>query len=686
MLIGLREGLEGGLVVSILLAAVHKREQRTSTTPVWLGVLAAVTLALSFGAVLTFSESSLPAQAQEILGGTLSLLAVGLVTAMIFWMRRTARHLSGELRTKVGHALEIGPQALAATAFLAVGREGLETALFLWTTVQASGSTLAPLVGAAVGLGAAIGLCRLLFRRAVRINLGTFFSRTGVALVVIAAGVLAYGLGELQNAGVLPGHSWLAFDLSARISADAWWVTLVSGVTNLAPAMTWLQVVAYLTYVGVVTTLLLHHARRPAPVPAEQPATAQPTGDEPATAPSSRPATAAPARPRHRPVRWIAVTAVVLVPLLAAAGFAMFHGSTSTTANQQVTISDSACAAGWTTTPAGPQTFTVANKSGSSGEIYLVRAGDGGILGEIEGLGPGTQRSMAVTLPVGDYAWRCAMAGQPVRLSATAHAAGAADQAAPPVVLAVSENDLQAPTAAYRGYAATQLATLAAQVATLRSDLATGQLDRARADWLPAQLTWERLGAAYGSFGDSADAIDGSPRGLPAGTRDPGFTGLRRLEFGLWHGQPAAALAPVADQLVADVDTLRQKLPTVTDDPTQLPVRAHEILEDALRDHLSGMSDQGAGAAYPETLADLEATQVVLADLAPLIDARRPGLLPAARQQMSVLQQALQATQTGSGWLSPATAPLATRQKVNAATGQLLETLSPVPDLLEVRQ
>ncbi|WP_279580629.1 FTR1 family iron permease [Fodinicola feengrottensis] len=176
LVIGLREGLEIGLVVSILLAAVRRVGGGGATTrPVWLGVLAAALLSLGFGAVLTFSRAELSARAQSIFAGLLSVAAVALVTWMIFWMRRTARGLSGQLRAKVSDAVTVGAGALAATAFIAVAREGLETALFVWTTVQASGDTVAPLAGAGVGIAASIGLCWLLYRSSVKINIGVFF-------------------------------------------------------------------------------------------------------------------------------------------------------------------------------------------------------------------------------------------------------------------------------------------------------------------------------------------------------------------------------------------------------------------------------------------------------------------------------------------------------------------------------
>ncbi|HEY0804801.1 MAG TPA: iron uptake transporter permease EfeU, partial [Pseudonocardiaceae bacterium] len=360
LLIGLREGLEGGLVVSILLAAVTRGSATASKRPVWLGVLAAVLLSLGFGAVLTFSRSALSTRAQAGFGGILSVVAVVLVTVMIFWMRRTARNLSGELNAKVDVALKLGVGALAATAFLAVGREGLETALFLWTAVPASGQTVGPLIGAGIGIAVAVGLCWLLYRRAIRINLGVFFSRTAIGLVVIAGGVLAYGLGELQDASLLPGRTWLAFDLSGTIAADSWWVSIIRGVTNLTPAMTWLQVVAFVAYIAVVLVVFRRAAK---PAAQQQPA-------KPAV-------TWIPAAVRHN--RWLSIGAAVLVPLLAAGAFALFTAGTAAGSSDTVTVTASACAPEFTALTTGSRTFTVVNKSGHGGEVYFVQSAGGGV-------------------------------------------------------------------------------------------------------------------------------------------------------------------------------------------------------------------------------------------------------------------------------------------------------------------
>jgi len=156
-LIGLREGLEASLVVCILIAYLVKTGRRDALKPVWGGIAIAVAIALAFGCALEFGSQELTFKAQEALGGSLSILAVGLVTWMVFWMRRTARNLRSALHGKLDTALQTGTAALVATAFLAVGREGLETALFVWASVHAaSDGTPRPLIGVALGLATAV--------------------------------------------------------------------------------------------------------------------------------------------------------------------------------------------------------------------------------------------------------------------------------------------------------------------------------------------------------------------------------------------------------------------------------------------------------------------------------------------------------------------------------------------------
>ncbi|MDR7083079.1 high-affinity iron transporter [Arthrobacter ginsengisoli] len=261
-LIGLREGLEASLIVVLLLAYVVKTGRRHLIPRIWAGVGIAVALSLGFGALLTFGPRGLTFEAQEAIGGSLSIVAVGLVTWIVFWMARTARSLGADLRHQVDRAAGGAGWGLVVVAALAVGREGLETALFLWAAAQATGASTVPLLGALLGLLVAAGLGYLLHRGVLKVNLSRFFTWTGAALIVIAGGVLAYGVHDLQEAGILPGLHALAFDVSAAVPPSSWYGTLLKGTLNFSPATTWLEASAWVLYVAPTMYLYLTAHRR----------------------------------------------------------------------------------------------------------------------------------------------------------------------------------------------------------------------------------------------------------------------------------------------------------------------------------------------------------------------------------------------------------------------------------------
>ncbi len=230
-------------------------------------------VSLGFGALLTFGPRGLSFEAQEAIGGSLSIIAVGFVTWMVMWMATSARTLSTELRGQVDRAAEAGRASLVVVAMLAVGREGLETALFLWAATQAAsseaGSTTVPLLGALLGLLTAVLLGYLFYRGALKLNLGRFFTWTGAILILVAAGVLSYGIHDLQEAGILPGLHNLAFDVSEQIPPGSWFGTLLKGTFNFSPATTWLELTAWVSYVAVAMPVFVHRVRKPpAPAPA----------------------------------------------------------------------------------------------------------------------------------------------------------------------------------------------------------------------------------------------------------------------------------------------------------------------------------------------------------------------------------------------------------------------------------
>ena len=209
-----------------------------------------------------------------------TLLAHGALGGlMVFWMRRTARFMKAELEGKLEGALSMGAGALFAVSFLAVGREGLETALFLWTNITNANNSTEPIIGAVLGLLTAVLLGYLLYRGGLRLNLRKFFTITGVALIVVAAGVFGYGFHDLQEASILPGLTTLAFEPSAWFAGmgevGRWLQTALQGVFNLTPQVTVAQAIAWAVYLVPVMFLFLRPAKPPvAATPREQPANA----------------------------------------------------------------------------------------------------------------------------------------------------------------------------------------------------------------------------------------------------------------------------------------------------------------------------------------------------------------------------------------------------------------------------
>ncbi len=257
-LIGLREGLEAGIVVMVLVAFLVKMQRRDALKWVWLGVAAAVAMTAGVFVVIQYGAYSVTGLAAEAVAGVASLVAVAIVTSMVLWMRRAAATISGELRAGMSRALEAGAPAVFLLSFLAVGREGVETALFMVGYAEAE--TAWPLVGLLSGVLVAIGIAWGMYLGAVRIDLAKFFSYTGAFLIVVAAGILSYGIGALQTVGWLPATGGRAFDISSWFNWSSWYGEVVQGVLNISPTPTVLQLVGWLTYLIIVLTLFLKPA------------------------------------------------------------------------------------------------------------------------------------------------------------------------------------------------------------------------------------------------------------------------------------------------------------------------------------------------------------------------------------------------------------------------------------------
>ncbi|MDI3315496.1 MAG: FTR1 family protein [Mycobacterium sp.] len=254
-LIGLREGLEAGIVVMILVAFLVKSDRRDALKWVWLGVAGAVGVTLLVFLAIQLSAYTVTKRDAEAIGGVASLVAVAIVTTMVLWMKKAAGGLSGELRTKMAHALQTGAPAVLSLAFLAVGREGLETALFMAGYAQAE--TAWPLAGLAIGVLAAAGIAYGMYAGAMRIDLHRFFTYTGIFLIAVAAGILGHGVSALQSIGWLPGSANTAFDISSALDWSSWYGSIVRGVFSITPTPTVLRFAVWLAYLMVVLTVFL---------------------------------------------------------------------------------------------------------------------------------------------------------------------------------------------------------------------------------------------------------------------------------------------------------------------------------------------------------------------------------------------------------------------------------------------
>jgi len=281
LLTGLREGVEAALIVSIILAYLAKTGNQRHFGRIWAGTGAAVALSIVVGVILWVTIDGLEGAAGQIFEGVATLLAAAVVTWMLFWMRRTAANIRGELHASVDRALvEGGILGLSLLAFTAVIREGLETSLFLLgqatAASEANAGAASTLVGAFIGLIIAVGIGYAFYVGARVINLQTFFRWTGIALIFIAAGLLGYAVHEFVEAGVITIGTSTAFDISSILphsgDIDETGPILVLGqllraLFGYSSTPEWATLVAWIAYLAVVLPLYLRPVKPSAPRP-----------------------------------------------------------------------------------------------------------------------------------------------------------------------------------------------------------------------------------------------------------------------------------------------------------------------------------------------------------------------------------------------------------------------------------
>jgi len=375
--IALREGLEAALIVGIVAAYVVRINRRDALPGIWAGVIAALSISVAVGVVVVATVGKLPLLVQEGVEGLTAVIAVGVLGWMLFWMRRQGRALKGDLERGVDSALAAGSVfALAGLAFVAVAREGLETVLYLFAIGVSSGPAIQTLLAVFAGLAAAIGIGWAIFAAGIRIDLRRFFTVTGIVLIFVSAGLLAFAVHEFGEAGLI-ANTGSAFNVGSVLPESSPLGAVLAGLFGYRSAPTPLEVIAYVGYLVPVLYLFVWGGR------------ARATG----------PATAA------------AATMLIVLVLAACGGAASSQsaGTSAGSATVKISAAEYEFDPSTLSVAAGRVTFEVTNNGTEEHEFELFK-GDA-VVDEVEGLVPGLTRNLSVTLGSGDYTFACKLAG-----------------------------------------------------------------------------------------------------------------------------------------------------------------------------------------------------------------------------------------------------------------------------------
>jgi high-affinity iron transporter len=256
--IGLREGVEAALIVGIVAAFLKRTASSRDMRWMWLGVIVAAVLCLIGGIALHVFDRSLPQRQQEAFETVVGLVAVGTVTWMIVWTKRHAREMKSHLEERASSALAEGTAfALVGMAFFAVLREGLETAVFLLAAFQSASAPLAAGMGVVLGVATAVFLGFLIYRGGTRLNYARFFRITGLVLVFVAGGILAYAVHSAHEAGWINVLQARAVDLRWLVAPGTVRASLLTGMLGLQPEPTVAEALVWLAYVIPMTIYVL---------------------------------------------------------------------------------------------------------------------------------------------------------------------------------------------------------------------------------------------------------------------------------------------------------------------------------------------------------------------------------------------------------------------------------------------
>jgi FTR1 family protein len=639
--IGLREGLEAALIVSIVAAFLNRQGQRQALRYVWLGVAIAIVLCTAVGIALQLLDEQLPQQGQEQLETVIGVCAVLIVSFMIFWMRRNAAGLRGEIERSAAAALATGSVAgLVAMAFFAVLREGLETAVFLLAAFQASGNALTAGLGALLGILTAVVIGAGLYRGGIRINLARFFKVTAVFLVLIAAGLLATAVHTGHESGWINSLQGQALDLSWLVVPGTVTSSLLTGMLGLQPRPTDGELAAYLIY--AVPMLLFVLWPRRMRVSKKAKAKAQ--------------------------VMLAICAAIAIAALLAACGSSSPRGSKVLA----VTLTDSGCTPQHISVAAGPVTFDVTNGGTSKVSEMELKDGSGVILGESENVVEGLKGKFSLNLGPGKYVVNCPSgdAEDQGTLVATGAASAQPKGASAPL--------LGAATSGYKRYVESEVALLRAGTARFVAALKRGDVAGAKQLFGPVRTHYEAIEPVAESFGNLDPEIDARVNDVEKLSE---WSGFHRIERTLWQQNTTNGTEAYGERLLANVETLQQKVRTLKLQPAQLANGAVELMNEVTNSKITGEEDRYSHTDLSDFQANMAGSRKAFELLRPALrQTHNAKLIAEIEARFAAVQHGLDAYKrdTPLGFALYGELTQADREKFAKQVGELDEPLATI--------
>lgn len=345
------------------------------------------------------------------------------------------------------------------------------------------------------------------------------------------------------------------------------------------------------------------------------------------------------------------------------------------------------CGSEWRAPRGGAQHFVLTNITIAGMEVYLQNASTKAVYLDVESLGSGASLPATVTLGDGRYRFVCLPADNGAVLGPVARIADSGvTTGLTPGIVPVTANDLLQPSKKYTAWITAQLPTLVSAVTALNGQVAAGDLPAARRAWLTAHLEYERLGAAYGAFGELDAEINGLPALGATAATDAGLGGFHRVEAMLWSGYAASAIAPVTERLLKSVRTLQATFATVRIDPLEIGLRAHEILENAVQFELTGRADAGSGTDLATVSANIDGTRAALAPLREILATRYPELAKTDAWLTRSAAVVASFHRKDGSWAPVESLSRSDRERLNATLGETVELLAPIASICDIRR